>query len=83
MEAIEEGPHRAGLGQGKAQPPFEAIVARQQRHIFGTISTGGLEQDDTLDVLAVGATATPLLEFEIGGDQIGDFEGTKSARGGQ
>jgi hypothetical protein len=32
MKAIEESAHRAGLGQAIAQPPFQAIVTREQRH---------------------------------------------------
>jgi hypothetical protein len=83
MEAMEKRAHGSGFGQGKAQTAFQTIIARQQRHILGTIPTGGLEQDDAFDVLGVGATALALLEFKVGGDQVGNFQGPQGARGGQ
>src|SRR5271165_3646156 len=83
MEAVEEAPHSAGLGQGKAQTSLQAIVARQQGHVLGAIPTGRLEQDYAFDVLGLGATALTLLELLVGGDQIGNPQGPKGAGGCQ
>src|ERR1035438_6641121 len=83
MEAVEEAPHGAGLGQGKAQTSLQTIVACQQGHVLGAIPTGGLEQDHAFNVLGIRATALTLLQLQVGGDQIGNPQGPKGAGGCQ
>ena len=83
VEAVEKGPHGAGLGQLVAQPALEALVVRQQLDVLEAIAAHGLEQDERLDVLGLVAAAPALLEVEVGGHQAGNPQGAEGAGGGQ
>ena len=77
MKAAQETSHGTDLGKLEPQTPFQAAVATQQLNVLRTIPTDGLEQNQRFDIFGLRAAALALLESEIGGDQVGDFERTK------
>src|SRR5437588_9067627 len=83
MKSLQETTHGTDLGKLEPQTSFQALVAGEQLDVLGTIAPEGLKQNQGFDIFGLRATTLALLEFEIGGDQVRNFEGAEGPRSGE
>ena len=83
MEAVQEPAQRGGLGGPIPQAPFQTGILRQERNVLGAVPANGLEQEDRFDHLGLVKAALALAQPQVGGNQVGQAQGTKDPGGGQ
>ena len=83
MKQLQKVPHRRRFGQRIAQPALQAGVVGQQSGVLGAGSHDGLQQHNGLDQLALAKPALAFAQLEVGGDQVGQAQGTEGAGNGQ
>jgi len=66
-----------------AKASGETLIVLKKGNVLGTVAAKGLEQNETLDHLALTETALTGLELDVGLDQTGQSEGTDGSGGGQ
>jgi hypothetical protein len=80
MKLFQEGPHGRDLGKGVTQAAGEKRIGVQQGNILRTIAAHSVQQKNRLSHLSLSQAALPLLELQIGLDQLRDFQRTVNPR---
>ena len=83
VESLQKLPRRSGFGRSIAKSPLQTGVMGQQADVLGAFPAQRLEQTKGLDHLVFGKVALALAQGKVGGDQVGQPQGTIDAGKGE